>query len=227
MGKKRTRQTGALSFSASSLSRIYQRLFECHGPQHWWPGDTPFEIMLGAVLTQNTTWSNVEQAIANLKAIGPLEPHAILQLGQDELATALCPSGYFNVKAKRLRALCEFLLEHPDLEQLEDQELRARFLAVHGIGPETADDILLYAYNRSVFVIDTYTRRLFTRLGLVEGKPGYETLRQGFEQALLADAALFNEYHALIDHHAKQVCRPKPDCKNCCLNSHCKQCIDK
>ena len=222
MGKKRSRQAGAVSFSGTRLKQIYQELFESHGPQHWWPGDSPFEIMLGAVLTQNTAWPNVERAIDNLKSDALLEPHAILQLSQDELAAALRPSGYFNIKAKRLQALCRFLLENPELDQLDDLELRERFLRVHGIGPETADDILLYAFDRPVFVIDAYTRRLFSRLGLVAGKPDYETLRFNFEQALDADAGLFNEYHALIVHHAKQVCRIKPVCVNCCLRFLCK-----
>jgi endonuclease-3 related protein len=197
-------------------------LFERYGLQHWWPGDSVFEIMVGAVLTQNTGWSNVERAIGNLKSNGLLDPQAILQVDPDALAGLLRPAGYFNVKAKRLRALCEFLLQHRELERLEDQELRELFLAVHGIGPETADDILLYAFDRPVFVIDAYTRRLFSRLGLLEGQPDYETLRATFEGALVKDAELFNEYHALIVHHAKEACRPAPLCGSCCLNSLCR-----
>ena len=221
MGQKRPRQTGAMSFSGPGLNQIYQQLFECYGPQYWWPGDSTLEIMVGAVLTQNTAWSNVERAIDNLKSAGLLDPQAILLEGRDTLAALLRPAGYFNVKAKRLCALCEFLLENPELDQLADRELRERFLRVHGIGPETADDILLYAFKRPVFVIDAYTRRLFGRLGLVDGKSAYETLRRNFEQALDADAGLFNEYHALIVHHAKLVCRTRPDCENCCLRSLC------
>ena len=221
MGWKRSRQARALKFTRTVLKRIYQELLDHHGPQHWWPGDSPFEVMVGAVLTQNTAWVNVERAIHNLKSRDALDPQAILRLGQAELADLLRPSGYFNVKARRLRALCEFLEENPDLESLGDATLRDCLLAVHGIGPETADDILLYAFERPVFVIDSYTRRLFSRLGLVEGAPGYEALRMRFERALPADVGLFNEYHALIDHHAKQVCRPQPECLNCCLNGLC------
>lgn len=178
--------------------------------------------MVGAVLTQNAAWINVERAIANLKAAHLLDPAAIVASSPEELAERLRPSGYFNVKARRLRALCEFLLGHQDLDRLGDGALREGLLGVHGIGPETADDILLYAFDRPVFVIDAYTRRLFTRLGLLEGEPGYEALRHGFEQALGADTGLFNEYHALIDHHAKLICRPRPLCRECCLNSLCK-----
>ena len=210
-----------MKLSSSDLQRIYRCLFDCYGPQHWWPGDSRFEIMVGAVLTQNTAWSNVERAIANLKAADLLDPSAIINTDQVELAEMLRPSGYFNVKARRLRALCEFLLGSPDLEHHQDQALRDGFLAVHGIGPETADDILLYAFNRPVFVIDAYTRRLFKRLGLIEENPGYESLRRAFEQVLPTDAQMFNEYHALIVHHVKHICKPRPDCRNCCLRSFC------
>ncbi len=148
----------------SELERIYRLLFACYGPQHWWPGDSPFEIMVGAVLTQNTAWSNVEQAIDNLKAVGLLELGSMRQASHAELAELIRPVGYFNVKAKRLLQLCRFLTESDGLERLADGELRERLLSVYGIGPETADDILLYAFNRPVFVIDAYTRRLFARL---------------------------------------------------------------
>jgi endonuclease-3 related protein len=203
------------------LQRIYHALYTCYGPQYWWPGDSPFEIMVGAVLTQNTAWSNVERAIANLKAAGLLELSALLQTPEPALAQQIRPAGYFNVKARRLLGLCRFLAEHQELAGLDDHELRERLLAVHGIGPETADDILLYAFERPVFVIDAYTRRLFARLGLVEAQAGYETLRRAFEQALGPDVQLYNEYHALIVRHAKEVCRPKPACGSCCLAVLC------
>lgn len=177
--------------------------------------------MVGAVLTQNTAWTNVERAIANLKSHHLLDPQAILQSKPQTLAELLRPAGYFNVKAKRLCALCEFLLEYPELDGLDDEGLRTSLLTVHGIGPETADDILLYAFGRAVFVIDAYTRRLFSRLGLLQGLTDYEALRAHFEQALRADAAFYNEYHALIVRHAKEVCRPKPGCDACCLNVIC------
>ena len=206
----------------SELLGIYQKLYACYGPQYWWPGDSPFEIMLGAVLTQNTAWSNVERAIANLKGAGLLDLQALLQTPEAELAHYIRPAGYFNVKAKRLLSLCRFLTEQAGLVDLNDRELRERLLAVHGIGPETADDILLYAFERPVFVIDAYTRRLFSRLGLVEPHAGYETLRRTFEQALGPDVPLYNEYHALIVRHAKDFCRTRPVCENCCLRSSCK-----
>lgn len=206
------------------LLAIYRRLLAAHGPQHWWPGDTPFEIMVGAVLTQNTAWRNVEKAIANLKRAKALTPQAIAAAPHRRLAAWLKPSGYFNIKARRLRAFCDWFIAcggRRRLARLPTPALREELLNVHGIGPETADDILLYAFGRPVFVIDAYTRRLFQRLGLVTGREDYETLRHGFEFALGPDAPLFNEYHALIVAHAKDICRPRPWCAGCCLQSLC------
>jgi endonuclease III related protein len=204
-----------------ALTAIYRRLFDHYGPQHWWPAESPFEVMVGAVLTQNTAWRNVERAIANLRQANQLNPAAIVDLTADELAAYLRPAGYFNVKARRLQAFCRFLLNQSKLERLQTAELRTRLLAVHGIGAETADDILLYAFLRPVFVIDAYTRRLFGRLGLLDAKASYEALRHCFESALDADVELFNEYHALIVAHAKQVCKTRPCCEQCCLSSVC------
>jgi len=182
--------------------------------------------MVGAVLTQNTAWRNVERAIANLKAARALEAEAIVALAPATLATLLRPAGYFNVKAQRLQAFCRFLLDaggEAALADLATAELRRRLLAVHGIGPETADDILLYAFARPVFVIDAYTRRLLRRLGLATGEEGYEVLRGGIEQALGPDPATFNELHALIVHHAKMACSVRPRCAACCLRRICPQ----
>lgn len=207
-----------------SFRNVYRRLYRHYGPQHWWPGDSAFEIMVGAVLTQNTAWVNVERAIANLKAAGALSPQAIHATPARRLAAWLRPSGYFNVKARRLRALCAWLLQAGGVSRLRRMAtppLRAALLAVHGVGPETADDILLYGFDRPVFVIDAYTRRLFRRLGLVQGRESYETLRARFEQALAPDPGLYNEYHALIVRHAKQVCRTRPRCGACCLADRC------
>ncbi|MES9992648.1 MAG: endonuclease [Candidatus Thiodiazotropha sp.] len=202
--------------------RIYARLLDRYGPQHWWPAESPFEVMVGAVLTQNTAWSNVEKAIANLKALdGGLSLESLLRISKARLAAALRPAGYFNVKAKRLRSLCRFLQRHQPLDQLQTDQLRGALLSVHGIGPETADDILLYAFNRPVFVIDAYTRRLFGRLGLIDANSGYESLRKGFEAALKPDSELFNEYHALIVVHAKELCRTRPVCGECPLRDLC------
>ncbi len=206
------------------LLTVYRRLTAAHGPQRWWPGDTAFEIMVGAVLTQNTAWSNVEKAIANLKRAGALAPETIAAAPHRRLAAWLKPSGYFNIKARRLRAYCEWYVARGGkrrLARLSTAALRTELLNVHGVGPETADDILLYAFGRPIFVIDAYTRRLFQRLGIIEGNEDYETLRRGFETALGPDVPLFNEYHALIVAHAKHVCRPRPRCAACTLRSSC------
>jgi endonuclease-3 related protein len=203
------------------LKRIYRQLFKHYGPQHWWPAESPFEVMVGAVLTQNTAWINVERAIANLRQADLLDPVSLSALDQTELADYLRPAGYFNIKAKRLQALTRFLLHHQQLDHLDTEELRQMLLGVHGIGPETADDILLYAFQRPVFVIDAYTRRMFSRLGLVDEGSSYETLREHFESSLELDVEMFNEYHALIVQHAKHVCRTKPKCQTCLLSSGC------
>lgn len=210
--------------SRQRLLRTFDTLLEHYGPQHWWPGDTPFEIMVGAILTQNTAWTNVERAIANLVARDKLQPRAIINARHDHLANWLRPSGYFNVKAQRLKSYCRWYLdagEYAGLDRLQTAELRSALLGVKGVGPETADDILLYAFGRPVFVIDAYTRRLFTRLGLSDGSEDYDTLRLGLERALGPDPALFNEYHALIVRHAKEVCRVRPDCGACLLARRC------
>ncbi len=203
------------------LQRIYRQLYKHYGPQHWWPAESPFEVMVGAVLTQNTAWINVERAIENLRQTDLLDPDSLSALDQTELADYLRPAGYFNLKAKRLQALTRFLLAHPQLDHLDTEELRQMLLGIHGIGPETADDILLYAFQRPVFVIDAYTRRIFGRLGLLDEGSGYETLRQHFESSLEPDVEMFNEYHALIVQHAKYVCRTKPKCQVCLLRSGC------
>lgn len=206
------------------LMAVYRRLHAAHGPQQWWPGDSTFEIMVGAVLTQNTAWTNVEKAIANLKLAQALSPEVIIAVPHRRLASWLKPSGYFNIKAKRLRAYCEWLIRKGGvkrLAQLPTIALRDELLQVHGIGPETADDILLYAFHRPVFVIDAYTRRVFKRLGLIEGNEDYETLRELFEKSLVTDVQLFNEYHALIVAHAKDACRPRPRCDACKLGTLC------
>lgn len=204
----------------ATFHQIYERLYSFYGPQQWWPGDSRFEIMVGAVLTQNTAWTNVEKAITNLKLAEALSPEAIVAAHHKRLAMWLKPSGYFNIKAKRLKAFCRWLLEQGGEKRLarwSTEKLRNALLAVHGIGPETADDILLYAFNRPVFVIDAYTRRIFGRLGLVEGDEDYESLRATFEGSLKGNAQVFNEYHALIVNHGKDVCRNRPRCEHCCL----------
>lgn len=209
----------------SKIYRVYKKLFSHYGPQHWWPGDSPFEIMVGAVLTQNTAWINVEKAINNLKDADALSVEAIVAAHPTQLAGWLKPSGYFNVKAKRLRAFCQWLQEQggeAPLQQRDTRTLRDDLLSINGIGPETADDMLLYAFDRPVFVIDAYTRRLFSRLGLVTGDESYENLRQQFESAMGADVKVLNEYHALIVIHGKDICRKRARCEKCCLSKTCR-----
>jgi len=178
--------------------------------------------MVGAVLTQNTAWSNVEKAIANLVVRGKLTAEGILTTRKDHLARWLRPSGYFNVKALRLKNFCRWYQAgggHETLADLETGVLRKSLLEVNGIGAETADDILLYAFERPVFVIDAYTRRLFSRLQLFSGDEPYDDMRLALEKALGPDVPLFNEYHALIVHHAKEVCRVRPLCAQCVLRN--------
>jgi len=191
------------------LLTLYNRLYNTYGPQHWWPAESPFEVMVGAVLTQNTAWTNVEKAICNLKQENCLTPAKILSLEENQLAGLIRSSGYFNVKARRLKNLCAWLPDrrgYKNKRRWYTQKLRNSLLQINGIGAETADDILLYAFQRPVFVIDVYTRRLLNRLGLIVGNEKYETLRAYFENTLPADVDLYNEYHALIVRHAKEKC---------------------
>ncbi len=214
----------AHKFRSKDLMEIFRMLLENHGPQGWWPGESAFEVMVGAILTQNTAWPNVEKAIAQLKQAGTFSAAMLQELPHDELARLIRPSGYFNIKAQRLQQFCRFLQEQGGeeaLDKLETGVLRQRLLAVKGVGPETADDMLLYAFQRPVFVIDAYTRRIFSRLGMLSGDEPYEVLREGFEAALEANAALFNEYHALIVRHAKVFCNKKPRCGGCPLAARC------
>lgn len=209
---------------AGTLRVLYQGLLAQYGAQPWWPAETAFEVVVGAVLTQNAAWSNVEKAIAQLKSKGLLALDAILASDHDALAAAIRPSGYFNIKAKRLRNLCEYLAARGGLEAfaglpLADQ--REGLLGVNGVGPETADDILLYALEQPVFVIDTYTRRLLQRYRLASGEEPYESLRAGFERALQGDVHTYQQYHALIVMHAKEVCRKAPVCGSCGLAGDC------
>ena len=218
--------SGSAGFSpaAEQLRGLYDALADLYGPQPWWPADSAFEVMVGAVLTQNTAWSNVEKAIGRLKAAELLSLPALLAADHDTLAETIRPSGYFNIKAKRLRSLCEFLAQQGGLQALAMRDLgeqRQALLSVNGIGPETADDILLYALDQPVFVIDTYTRRLLQRWGLARGSETYEQLRSAFERALAPDVHLFQQYHALIVMHAKEVCRKVPECASCALVARC------
>ncbi len=195
-----------------------------YGPRYWWPADSKFEIMVGAILTQNTTWKNVERALHNLKRAGALDPDSILAAHHKRLASWLRPSGYFNVKSKRLRSFCGWLVKNGgvgELQRMQTPALRNALLSVYGVGRETADDILLYAFDRPVFVIDAYTRRIFSRLGLIQGNEDYDVIRHLFESKMGKRLSDYKEYHALIVVHGRTVCRPTPCCEECCIRKLC------
>jgi len=203
------------------LLDIYQRLYAAFGPQHWWPGESPFEVAVGAVLTQNTAWRNVERAIDNLKGADCLALDALLALPEVRLAELLRPAGYFNVKARRLRNLLGHLRDHGgEITPYLAGDLatrRAELLEVNGLGPETVDSILLYAGNRPTFVCDAYTRRLLTRHRLIDERATYEEMRALFMGHLPEDVTLYNEYHALIVRTGYHYCKPRPHCEECPL----------
>jgi endonuclease-3 related protein len=207
------------------LSKIYMKLFEFFGPQNWWPGDTPFEVAVGAVLTQNTNWKNASLAIANLKKARALSARAINNMDNEELAALIRPAGYFNLKAKRLKSFVAFLTNSyggsmKSMARADMDMIRPELLSVYGIGPETADSIMLYALEMPVFVVDAYTKRIFSRHGIMDEAAGYETFRALFEDNLPQDVQTFNEYHALIVALGKDYCRPKnPKCSICPLES--------
>jgi len=209
---------------APPLADYFHKLFDAHGPQHWWPGRSRFEVIVGAILTQSTSWTNVEAAIRNLRAARLLAPLAIRNISPAKLAKRIRPSGYFRQKAKKLKAFTHFLFSVyggslTRMFQTPTETLRGQLLSVHGIGPETADSILLYAGEHSVFVIDAYTRRIVERHSLATPKHSYEDLRSLFESNLPRDAQLFNEFHALIVHTGKNHCRKtNPACSACPLN---------
>jgi endonuclease-3 related protein len=208
------------------LLEVYEHLHAAYGPQHWWPGDAPFEVMVGAVLTQNTAWHNVAVAMANLKREGLLHPQLLLRADTERVKGLIAPAGFYNVKYDRLMNLLRFLDgQGGDLEGFRGvplEQLRADLLGVKGVGPETADSILLYAFERPVFVVDAYTRRLFSRLGYRWMEKGsYDEIQGYFTQVLPPDKALYNEFHALIVVHSKGTCKKKPRCEGCCLRSLC------
>ena len=193
---------------------------------HWWPAKTPFEVIVGTILTQNTAWVNVERAIANLRRERLLTPRGLERVPLGRLARLVRPSGYFRQKAKKLKAFVRFLRERfgGSLERMfrtPTAQLREQLLGVHGIGPETADSILLYAGNHPIFVVDAYTKRILLRHGLAGEMAGYEEIRDLFESALPRDARLFNEFHALLVNVGKNWCRAKnPRCSECPLGPY-------
>lgn len=205
------------------LLDIYNRLYNAFGPQNWWPGETPFEVIVGAILTQNTSWSNVEKAIKNLKKQKILSPNALSKTKTSKIAGLIRPSGYYNIKAKRLRNFLNFLNSEFNgslgrLFKTDAQSLRKALLGIKGIGPETADSILLYAANKPFFVIDAYTKRVFSRHGLIKKEAAYDELQRFFMSNLPRDVQLYNEYHALIVRAGKDLCKKKPECNICPLN---------
>jgi len=223
--------------TTARLMDLYDRLLAHFGPLHWWPAETPFEVIVGAVLTQNTAWTNVEKAIATLKSMGPLEREALLAMPPDQLAQAIRSSGYYNLKAARLRAVLSWLGEDWE-EQLANADLdtlRQDLLAVPGVGAETADSILLYAAGRPTFVIDAYTRRILDRLGIQPldchaeqseasrrgGRRSYEDYRRLFMDHLPADVALYNDFHAQLVYLGKDYCRKQPRCAGCPVQEIC------
>ncbi|HLB02077.1 MAG TPA: endonuclease III domain-containing protein [Nitrospiria bacterium] len=204
------------------LSKIFDSLYATFGPQHWWPSESVFEVVVGAILTQNTAWTNVEKAIENLRSAGCLTPESLRGVSTEKLALLLRPSGYFNLKAERLKSFINFLYQQysGDLRRMLGEEphlLRQKLLRVKGIGPETADSILLYAGGFPWFVVDAYTRRILSRHGLVADEVSYQGLQDFFMNTLPRDTKLYNEYHALMVRLGKDVCRREPLCEQCPL----------
>jgi len=215
-----------VEFVSVPLLTVYGRLARAYGHAGWWPGRTSFEVCVGAILTQNTAWANVEKALSTLHAHRRLSYRALRRLPPSRVAPLIRSSGTYRVKARRLAAFVRFLgreyggrvsamaRENPDV-------LRARLLAVDGIGPETADSIILYAAGLSVFVVDAYTRRIFSRLGLIAGNEPYDWIQRFFMDRLPHDAALFNDYHAQLVRLGKEACRARPRCSQCPLEGEC------
>jgi endonuclease-3 related protein len=212
----------AASLLKTRLLELYHRLWDRFGPQGWWPGETPFEVALGAILTQNTNWQNVSRVMEALKAEGDLDPAVLARMPAAELANRFRPAGYYNLKARRVKNFLDVLAARFDnsmgkmaLEELEP--LRAELLSIHGIGPETADSILLYALHKPTFVVDAYTFRILSRHDLVAEPCSYEELRQLFMERLPVEVPLYQEFHALLVRLGKEFCRPKPRCAGCPL----------
>ncbi len=209
---------------AKVLTEIYDSLFNSFGKQYWWPGDTGFEVVIGAILTQNTNWTNVEKAIRNLKNAKIFTPMKLHEINQEKLAELIKPSGYFNVKAKRLKHFIEWLFLNYNgslskLFKLRYTILREQLLSVNGIGKETADSIILYAAEKPTFVVDTYTKRVLVRHGLITEDYDYDTIKEVFEENLPKEVPLYNEYHALIVMVGKYYCKPKMQCEECPLEN--------
>jgi endonuclease-3 related protein len=204
------------------LMEIYNKLYLSYGPRYWWPGDTSFEVMVGAILTQNTSWRNVEKAIQKLKGKGVLNPQGIQRLKKSQLAPLIKSSGYYRIKTDRLKCFIDFLFEEYDgnIEKMGKEKveaLREKLLGVKGIGPETADSILLYGLKKPIFVVDAYTKRILSRHGIISERASYGEAQKFFMDHLPLDKKLFNEYHALFVHLGKTVCKKIPRCEICPL----------
>jgi len=204
------------------LEEIYQRLYQAFGPQYWWPAQTSLEVIIGAILTQNTAWVNVEKAIRNLKQKRLLTPRALKNVSQNQLAKLIRPTGYYNQKAKKVKSFIKFLFENYQgkLSKMFAEDfliLRSQLLEVNGIGLETADSILLYAGNKPMFVIDAYTRRILSRHNLIKPDASYSQIQNYFMDNLENRVKLFNQYHALLVRLGKDICKSKPDCQICPL----------
>ncbi|MBU0467859.1 MAG: endonuclease III domain-containing protein [Candidatus Omnitrophica bacterium] len=205
-----------------ALNQIYKRLFDVYGKQKWWPAKTKFEVIVGAILTQNTNWVNVEKALDNIRAEGLLRFKALDSIAIEKLALLIKPAGYYNIKAKRLKNFIGFFSSEyqGSLKKMGSEKpdiLREKLLRVNGIGPETADSILLYAIDVPIFVVDAYTKRIFSRHGLVKQEDDYYVIQKFFMDNLERNGKVFNEYHALIVKLAKEHCRVKPQCEKCPL----------
>jgi len=213
----------------TNLVDIFQRLFDHYGPQSWWPAEHEFEVMVGAVLTQNTNWKNVELALENLRKHNVLDFHEILKLEIGDLETLIRPAGFYRKKANTIRSICSCLVDHQGIEGLSRQSheyCRKAILDITGIGDETADAILLYALDKPAFVIDKYTNRIVSRLNSTDSSLGAQDLQQAFMQQLPPQLACYQEYHALLVEHAKVHCRKKPVCIACPLQSQCEHFIN-
>ena len=208
-----------------SLNQIYKIFFKAYGEQYWWPGDTPFEIAIGAILTQNVSWKNVETAIRNLKTEKLLSPKALYSAPDKKIAPLIRPTGYYNQKTKKINNFLKWFRNYnfsfKRLERVDLPALRDELLSINGIGPETADSILLYALSKNIFVVDAYTRRIFSRLGKFSEKSTYHEIQNFFHGHFKGDTGDYNEYHALIVKHGKDICRTKPLCGECCIRGLC------
>jgi endonuclease-3 related protein len=211
-----------------TIYNIYKILLNHYGKQNWWPAETRYEVVVGAVLTQNTSWKNVERAINNLKMENLLEEEKILNIDEDKLKQLIKPAGFYNLKAKRLKNVTKFIVDnYGNTEEMAKTDkdtltLRTELLSINGVGKETADSILLYALDRESFVVDAYTKRMFVRLGIIDEKAKYDDIKVLFERHLPKDLEVYKEYHALIVEHCKRFCRKKPLCDNCPIRTFCK-----